>query len=415
MQIVMLTWEYPPHLVGGLARHVQGLARALVATGHDVHVLTRSAPGESSEAVDEGVRVRRVLPYFQEPHDFHLWVCHLNFALMEAGADLLRRLSGPVVLHAHDWLAAHAAKGLKNLYHLPLVATIHATEHGRHGGIHDGRQQYINDIEWWLTYEAWRVIVCSRCMRAEVQGLFRLPEDKVTVIPNGIDLPAADAPEDVPPREAYADPGERLLFHLGRLVPEKGAAVLLETLPLLLRRHPVRLVIGGVGPYREELERRARELGVAHRVRFTGWLGDREVQALYRYADAAVVPSTYEPFGIVALEAMASGVPLVATRVGGLAEIVRHGENGLVANPGDPVSLAEQIDRLLTDRKLAKGLASEARRAVMQRYSWEGVATQTATVYQEVAEACARTPWGSLRPEQTTPPVSGDLPGRYTI
>jgi glycogen synthase len=410
----MLSWEYPPHLVGGLARHVHALSRELAAQGYRVHVLTRSAPEYPPRSVEEGVQVHRIAPYFQEPHDFKLWVSHLNFALLEAGAALLQELDGPVVVHAHDWLVAYAAKGLKNLGRVPLVATIHATEHGRHAGIHNAGQQYINDVEWWLTYEAWRVIVCSQAMQCEVKGLFGLGDDKVAVIPNGIDLPPIGK---APARAPYGTHGDRLLFHVGRLVPEKGAGVLLQAMPLLMRRHPVRLVIGGVGPFEAELKRRAAQLGVADRVHFPGFLPDADVQALYRAADAAIVPSTYEPFGIVALEAMAAGAPLVATETGGLAEIVRHGENGLKAVPGDPVSLAEQIDLLLTDQALASRLAGSARREVQERYTWSSIARATASIYAEVLAASAQIGWSQplLGIGSLLPPAPGPLPGRYTI
>lgn len=413
--VVMLSWEYPPHLVGGLARHVWALSRELVRQGVRVHVLTRSAPGLPVHSVEDGVHVTRVAPIFQEPHDFKLWACHLNFALLEAGADLLRRLSEPVLLHAHDWLVAHAARGLKHLFRAPLVATIHATEHGRNRGIHDPGQQYINDVEWWLTYESWRVIVCSEAMRQEVQRLFGLAADKVAVIPNGIDLPADSEQEKAPSRTAFAAPDEKLLFHIGRLVPEKGAGVLLETVPHLLKRHNLRVVIAGSGPYRPELERRAAALGISGRVRFVGFISDSLARALYSYADVAVVPSTYEPFGIVALEAMAAGAPLVASDVGGLADIVIHGENGLKALPGQVSSLAEQIDRLLTDPALARRLAGQGLREVRERYSWEGVARSTLDFYEAVAESCAESDWCAPDPSLLLPPQPGELPGRYTI
>lgn len=413
--VVMLSWEYPPHLVGGLARHVNALAKELAAQEYNVHILTRSAPGLPADAAEDGLHVRRVVPYFQEPHDFKLWVNHLNFGLLEAGVELLRDVEGPVVLHAHDWLVAHAARGLKNLYHVPLVATIHATEHGRNRGIHDAGQQYINDVEWWLTYEAWRVIVCSESMRSEVRNLFGLGDDKVAVIPNGIELDPAAEGARVPPRAAFAAPGERLVFHIGRLVPEKGAGVLLEAMPFLLRYHPVRLVVSGTGPYGDELKRRAAQLGVAHAVDFTGWIDDATAQALYRYADAAVVPSTYEPFGIVALEAMAAGAPLVVSDVGGLSEIVQHERNGLKAAPGDPWSLARALDRVLSDSALAGRLAAEGRRQAEERYSWRSVARSTGSLYEQVLASCAQTEWGAGLSLQSVPPGSGFMPGRYTM
>lgn len=411
--VVMLSWEYPPHLVGGLARHVYALSRELVRQGVKVHVLTRSAPGLPAYGVEEGVHVTRVAPIFQEPSDFKLWACHLNFGLLEAGTQLLRGLDEPVLLHAHDWLVAHAARGLKHLFRTPLVATIHATEHGRNRGIHDAGQQYINDVEWWLTYEAWRVVVCSDSMRNEVGRLFGLADDKVTVIPNGIDLTAPVFDESVPARTAFAHPDEKLIFHIGRMVPEKGAGVLLEAVPQLLKRHNVRVVLAGSGPMRPELERRAAEMGLKDRVHFAGFIDDSMARALYRYADVAVVPSTYEPFGIVALEAMAAGAPLVASDVGGLTDIVEHGVNGLKALPGNVSSLTEQIDRLLADRPLARRLAGEALRQVRERYSWEEVARSTLDFYNSVEESCSQSEWCDN--SGLTPPQPGELPGRYAI
>jgi len=412
--VVMLSWEYPPHVVGGLARHVHGLARALARQGVKVHVLTRSGHGLPAHAVEDGVHVTRVAPIFQEPPDFRLWACHLNFALLEAGVSLLERLKGPVLLHAHDWLVAHAARGLKHTFRVPLVATIHATEHGRNRGIHDQGQQYINDVEWWLTYESWRVIVCSDSMRNEVRHLFGLSADKVVVIPNGIDLSDGEGNDRLPPRSAFAGDEERLVFHIGRIVPEKGAGILLETLPRLLAQHDVRLVIAGSGPYRHELERRAAQLGVRDRVHFTGYIPDEVARALYRYCDVAVVPSTYEPFGIVALEAMAEGAPLVVSDVGGLASIVQHEVNGLKALPGHVDSLAEQIERLLGDTAFARRLAEEGRRQVRERYSWDSVARSTLAVYTEVLESHARSDWLSAVPIPAER-QSGELPGRYAL
>lgn len=412
--VIMLSWEYPPVVVGGLARHVHGLSRELGRLGHQVHVLTRVVPGLPALTTEEGVRVYRVVPYFQEPHDFRLWVSHLNFALLEAGVDLLRSLGGRAILHAHDWLTAFAAKGLKNLFRVPLVTTIHATEHGRNGGIHDDGQQYINDVEWWLTYEAWRVVVCSDAMRQEVQRLFGLTADKVAVIPNGVEVRQAP-PGGTFSREAFAAPGERLLFQVGRLVPEKGAAVLIQALPTLLQKHRVRAVITGTGGYREELARLARRLGVADCVLFTGWLPDDQVQHLYRAADVAVVPSLYEPFGIVALEAMAAGAPLVVSDVGGLAEIVADGRTGLKVPPGNSEALAVAIDSLLRSPRLARRLAAAAQQEVNDRYTWTAVAQRTAQLYSEVEAAWERTPWGQTGSFRHPPLPSLELPDRYTI
>lgn len=397
MRVIMLSWEYPPELVGGLSPHVHHLSRTLAAGGLPVDVITRAAQGCPSRERHGNLTVRRVEPYFSSAPDFTAWVMHLNFALIEEGVRALCEYEDSLlvpIVHAHDWLVAYAARALKNSFRLPLVATVHATEHGRMNGIHNRGQQYINDVEWWLTYDAWRLICCSRYMQRELEGLFAVPADKVRVIPNGIEPPApGGGPAGA--RSTYAGPDERLVVHVGRLVPEKGAGVLLEALPTVLRHHPkVRLVIAGSGPWEGELRQRARNLGLQERVTFAGHLPAEAVQALYRAADVAVVPSTYEPFGIVALEAMAAGAPLVVSDVGGLAEIVEHGIDGLKALPGHPESLALQITTLLADARLTRRLVRAAAEKVRRRYLWEGVAASTLRTYREVLQEYLASPWG---------------------
>lgn len=421
MRVLMLSWEYPPQVVGGLARHVHGLARGLARQGARVDVLTHAAAGAPAMEVQEGVRVHRVEPYFGQAAEFPAWVTHLNFALAEVGVRLLGQEAEPVVIHAHDWLVAYAGRLLKHAFRLPLVATVHATEEGRMHGLHDATQKYIHDIEWWLTYEAWRVIVCSRAMRDEVLRLFRLPADKVAVIPNGIE-PAAPVPAApgaagagggaavgtvVGGEDAGAGGGAaagRTVFHVGRLVPEKGAGVLLEAFPEVLREFPdARLVIAGTGPWEGELRRRAAALGLGDRVQFTGYVDDARLAHLYAGAAVTVVPSTYEPFGIVALEAMQAGTPVVVSDTGGLSEIVEHGVDGRKALPGHPGSLAEQILAVLRDPAGARRMAAAARRKVTSGYTWDGVARATADQYGQVLAEWRQSAWGSAwRPGMAT-------------
>ncbi|MFS8542275.1 MAG: glycosyltransferase family 4 protein [Limnochordales bacterium] len=394
--ILMLSWEYPPRVVGGLARHVAYLSRALAARGHRVTVLTQEAPGAPDREWDHGVEVHRLPVPGPPPMDFPGWVMRLNLEMVERALHLFacgRRFD---LVHAHDWLAAYAGKALKHGLAVPLVATIHATEHGRNNGLHNDLQRHIGSVEWWLTYEAWRVICCSRFMEDEVRRVFHLPADKVRVVPNGGTLP--DPPQD-PQAEAafrarFAQPQEALVFFLGRLVHEKGVQVLLDAVPLILERHPpTRFVIAGEGPARPDLEAQARRLGIADRVTFYGYANDGERDRFLRAAQVAVFPSLYEPFGIVALEAMAAGTPVVATATGGFQEIVRHGDNGLLALPGSAESLAHHVALLLLSPGLAARLARTALRHVRDRYGWGPVAERTGAVYEEVLVEWASAPW----------------------
>ncbi|MBE3584089.1 MAG: glycosyltransferase family 4 protein [Limnochordaceae bacterium] len=387
MHVLMLTWEYPPRMVGGLARHVAELSEQLAQAGHEVTVVTAGDGRLPAREVDKGVVVLRTPSGHPSPPDFLSSVLQLNLNLVETvwQSGLAHTVQ---VVHAHDWLVAHAAKALKHSLCRPLIATIHATEHGRNHGIHNDLQRYISNVEWWLTYEAWRVIVCSEAMKAELRGIFQLPMDKITVIPNGV-VPERcrdRLPEDLAEfRRRYAAPDEKIVFFMGRLVPEKGVGVLLQAIPEVLAYHAqTKFVISGGGPQEAELKARARDLGIFDRIYFTGFIDDQTRNGLLAIADVATFPSTYEPFGIVALEAMAAGVPVVVGDTGGLGEIVDHGRNGLKAIPGNPVSLAHQILAVLSSAELRGRLVRQASMDVQTRFRWANIAQRVNNLYQAV-------------------------------
>lgn len=177
-----------------------------------------------------------------------------------------------------------------------------------------------------------------------------------------------------------------------------------------------------------QLQNRARELGIGHKVCFAGYIDDRTRNQLYRAARVAVFPSLYEPFGIVALEAMAAGTPVVASETGGLAEIITHGVDGMRAYPGNANSLADNILAVLQDDALVAKLSANGRRLVAEVYDWENIARRTADVYQEVYNQYRRTPWPERTPViarlwRFVPYVAGDqdreqplpLGGRYDL
>ncbi len=418
MRVLMLSWEFPPRNVGGLARHVDYLARALSRDGAEVFVITSGQGGASTPEVVYGTRVYRVSPYAVSAPDFLVWSLQLNLAMLERAVWLVNSLGSVDVVHAHDWLVTFVGRALKHLYQVPLLATIHATERGRHHGLHNPQQSYINDVEWHLTYEAWRVIVCSEYMRSQVVEAFRVPADKIRVIPNGIDPLDLSVNEAAPlDRNRYAHPSEKIVFFVGRLVREKGAQVLLEAMPAILQAyHATKFVVAGSGPMEEELRRRAGELGVSDRVYFTGYVDDATRNWLYRHSAVAVAPSLYEPFGYVALEAMAAGTPVVASDTGGLGEIIQHGQDGLKALPGDAQSLAANVVRLLKDEKLAQRLKDNAYRKVKERFSYLGMGRRVMEVYLEVLRDQARVgwkpdPWSDLL--ERTASVSRNLSRRH--
>jgi glycogen(starch) synthase len=385
MRILLLSWEYPPRIFGGLGKHVHALSVALAAAGHDVHVVTRDHPGAPEDEIVDGVHVMRCgeRAPLVDFNDLVPWVLSFNLAVQERASELLLDTDIDLV-HAHDWLVAYAAAGVKNAFDVPLVATVHATEYGRHQGSLPGpMNKLIHQVEWWLTYEARRVIACSDYMREQVHAIFELPPSKQDVIPNGVDLADFTRPDGAEEfREQRVAPGEKLIFFAGRLEYEKGVQTVLEALPLVLRSEPVRFYVAGVGTHAEELKAHAARLGVDHRVHFVGFVGDDELAMYYAAADLAVVPSLYEPFGMVALETMASGTPCLAADTGGLRELVVHDATGLRFTPGDPESLAATIARLTMDRRLAQRLTVDARRMLDEEFSWRSIARRTAGVYE---------------------------------
>ena len=391
MRVLMVSWEYPPLLVGGLGRHVHALAEQLAAGGHEVTVLTRGGAPSLALPADEVTRGVRVLRVADEPaqpgfeDDLLGWVAVLDKSLARAGRALRER---PDVVHAHDWLGGRAAAALVAHYGAPLVATLHATEAGRHQGwLPEPLNRAIHAEEWRLASGADRVITCSAAMRGEATRLFDLPDGIVEVVPNGVDPERwRPTPQAVAAARRRWAPDGPLVLYYGRLVHEKGVHDLLAAVARLRRRYPgIRVVVAGTGPKATELRELARRLRLGRSVAFGGFVPDAEIAALAAAADCAVVPSVYEPFGLVALEAAAAGTPVVVSDVGGLREFVADGRTGLRFPAGDPAGLADAVGRLLADPGLGRRLVAEARLVLDRDHAWSRVAERTVEVYRRAA------------------------------
>jgi glycogen(starch) synthase len=253
--------------------------------------------------------------------------------------------------------------------------------------VHDEPQAHIHAVETWMARRADAVIVCSYYMRGHVADIFGISEERMTVIPNGIDPSEMQAVGDLDAlRARFAAPNEKLVLLVGRLVYEKGFQLALEALPGVIERVPgVRFLVAGSGTHEQSLKAQALDLGLTDRGGFLGWIGDDVLHSLYRIADLCVVPSIYEPFGLVALEAMASGCPCIVADTGGLREVVPVGERvGLRFNGGDPAHLGVMIERLLVDEPLRERLVTEASEHVL-RFDWDDIALRTQATYDEIA------------------------------
>ncbi len=374
MKILMTTWEFPPMKVGGIASHCYDLSRELMKEGHDVHVLT-FGPEEKDEIVD-GVYVHRI-PSGHAP-DTISWANFLGHRMEKKAIELNKEEKFEVV-HAHDWMMVPAGVAIKKTLRLPLVFTLHSTEYGR-VGIHTRYSKMINDLEWYGTYEANEVITVGKDFYNEVRSLFKVPEEKIHYIPNGVDIERFDIKPTVS-KDEFAAGWEKMILFVGRLTYQKGLEFLISSMPQILRDHPEsKFVIVGRGEV-ERYRHMAESLGIGEKTYFTGFLPEETVISLFKLADAVAIPSVYEPFGIVALEAAAASSPAVGSYVGGLKETIIHEKTGLHTIPKNNNSIKDQLDRVLSDPGWGKWLGRNGRKNAEKNYKWSKISKWTTGVY----------------------------------
>ena len=393
MRILLLSWEYPPVIEGGLARAVRKLSEQLVRDGAEVHVLTRGSGRLPADEDRHGVMVHRVREPTYPKGDveaFIRWVDDMNADMLERGAELFERFDFDLV-HSHDWLVTGAAEPLARRHGCPWVVTVHATEFGRHQGWVDRYpQSHIHGVEASMVRRADAVVACSNYMRGHIASAFRVAARRVTVIPNGID------PRDLESsacdlgalRAKYAARGERLVLLVGRLVYEKGFHLALDALAGAAKRFgDVRFVVAGTGTAEPELKKQAQGLGLTKHGSFLGWVGDDMLHSLYRISDVCIVPSIYEPFGLVALEAMASGCLTIVADTGGLREVVPgDGSVGLRFRSRDSDSLGAILEDALADDDARHRLVAAAREHVL-KFGWAEVGATMLELYDGLVPA----------------------------
>ncbi len=364
-----------------MAAHVDGLAHAMQRAGHDVVLITRRLAGTERDAVLGDVRVLRAdvdLPWI--PDDVVAATASANHAFVAATTVL----EGwrPDVVHAHDWGVSWAADVIAGLYGVPIVTTFHGTERGRHGGhLAPGGPTDINSVEWWLAYRSRRVIAATKLMVREIVGGFEMDPDHVKRIPSGID-PAWWATAG--PDEDITRARTGLVLAWGRVNYEKGFQVLARAVGALRYRVAgLECMIAGRGSYLPELQSQIDIAGGGDLIEVPGFVSDNELRAAIHRAGCVVIPSLYEPFGVVALEALAGGAPLIVADTGGLAELVGGTGSALLFEPGNADELADCIERVLTDQPLADELVRSGQLLLEASYSWDAIAARTLAVYEE--------------------------------
>ncbi len=375
MQVCFISPEYTPNIYGGLGRHTTDLAHFLAVRNVQVHVVThRTGDTLLDEQPAENLFIHRVcLPFRMEELDWNCKMANLNCAYIWRTLQVIST-SHIDILHAQDWGVVQSICGLKRLTSVPVVGTIHGHLENENHPLYQYRnsqiQTFIDSCD--------ALICCSQYMRKELESKYGCA-DKMNVVPNGVLLE----------RFPFVDkPGDDILF-VGRLVPRKGVHELIEAFHLIEQEIPGNLVIvgGGSPAYETQLGNLAMKLNIAHRIHFEGYCDHRQLGRYMQNARLFAIPSLYEPFGIVALEAMASGIPVVAYDVGGLSEIIDDQKTGFKIHVGDIDRLANQLKYVYENIDLLDVLRRQARQKVEQLYTWERVAEMTQRIYEELQRA----------------------------
>ena len=365
--------------IGGMQNHTAELTRALDRRGVVQTVLTTRPP---------------TAPYFQRLGD-HARVIRLGLPIRRFRqlyapqaaiiAPILAARSDVVHVHLGEDLAVlPIGAAAARLHRLPLVLTIHTSL--RHTlAVSDLRSALLKTIggliERWGEHSAEAVLVItSRLHRLLLSD--GVDENRVHLIPPGVDPSLFEGPFEDP----FAGIRRPRVLFVGRLAPQKGVSTLVEAAGLL-KDPSARILLVGDGPERPKLERDAERLGVDDRLHFVGFFAHDRLPAVFAHADLLVLPSLYEELGTVLLEAMQAALPIVASKTGGIPDVIENGVNGMLVPPGDPEALARAIDCLLADRKLACRL-SEGAQERAKDYDWEVLAERVLRVYRGVTAGC---------------------------
>ena len=388
MRIAMFSWETLNSLpVGGVAAVVTQLSEALAKKGHEVHVFTRMDPGKPEHETINGCMEHRCLSPGCE--DFIEYMDHACDSMVSAFHWARGQYGEFDVVHGHDW---HVTPALANLRHHAgfknIVWTAHSTEYGRNGNNHADNwfSQRIRHREWLGGYVSDKVTTVSHIMRRELESQYQVPWDKMTVIYNGIVTKNFEGTLDAGRvKQRYGlHPLDPLILFFGRMAYQKRPDLLLEAIPHVVENfYNARFIYAGSGDLTNHIHGRAHYLGIHDKIRVLGYVSESEKLDLFKAADIVCIPSRNEPFGIITLEAWASGKPVVACDVGGPSEIIENFKTGIKVSH-EPRSIAWGINYLLGDRtgQSIKAMAPVCR-AEAKKYDWAELAKQYIGVYSE--------------------------------
>jgi starch synthase len=404
VKITLLTKEYPPHIYGGAGVHVEYLSRELARLEggqNEIHILCFGEQEEHSANIDvEGIQVTFDYPFQDSRHQKLLDTLFRNVLMTGS----VRQAD---IVHSHTWYTYLAGSLMKQILGIPLAITTHSLEPQR-----PWKEEQLGSAyraSTWLEKTAYEnadgVIATSHSMKMAVQDLYQVPSDKIWIIPNGIDVGQYKPTFDAGVLASYhINPAKPFLLFVGRITRQKGIIHLVNAIRYLLPGIQV-VLCAGASDTQEIGQEMAERVKEAQREVQNGiiwidqWVPRARLIPLFSHASVFVCPSIYEPFGIINLEAMACGTPVVASAVGGIPEVVVHGETGLLvpfepmdtnhSEPRDPnqfsKDLATAINRLCQSPEKIRAMGLKSRERVEKHFSWESVARQTLECYRALA------------------------------
>ncbi len=403
MRIALLTNEYPPQVYGGAGVHVEYLSRELARLEegrHEIQILCFGDQKEQSlNKKVRGIRLPSGLPLQDLHHPKLLGTLSRNILMIGS-------LEETDVVHCHTWYTHLAGCLVKEIFNVPLVLTTHSFEPDR-----PWKEEQLGPAyraSSWLEKTAYEnsdgVIAVSESMKKRVYELYRVPSEKIRVIPNGIDVSQYQPRRNPTVLTSYQiNPDRPFLIFVGRITRQKGIIHLVNAIKYI--SPGVQIVLCAGAPDTEEIGREMEEKVKEARAQTSNeiiwirqWIPKSDLITLYSHASLFICPSVYEPFGIVNLEAMACGAPVVASAVGGIPEVVREGETGLLVpfepigtgswEPRDPEKfskdLAHAINRLLSSQERIERMGAKSRAWVENHFSWKSIAQHTLEFYREL-------------------------------
>jgi len=388
MKIAFITFEYPPFIQGGAGVVAEKLTKSLARLGHRVHVIAPRIAGSKEYEVDDSVFVHRVnfvnRPLLSAPS---YWMSlKRRFGVIE------KEIGSFDIVHANNIADFSLTKKMTKA---PRVLTIH---HLARSVLNTTRPTYFNRIknlggetgivpyiEKICINRADKIIAVSNYTKKELILTYNVPPAKIEVIYSGMEQKSFDFTEEEKQetRDRFSICKRPTVMFAGRLEKRKGLSLLLQAFKQVLTKVDANLIVVGSG-YQKPYKELAYSLGIVNRVIFTGYVDELSLRKLYSICDVFASSSRLEGFGLTLVEAMAAGKPIVATKVGGIPEIVKSGENGILVEVNDSDGLANGICTYLRDKKLAKNVGKRNAEYVKERFGWEKSAKEVERVYRQL-------------------------------